>query len=90
MDFSEALKGLKAGKLMARRGWNGKGMAVAYRNGYPDGVPANADTAKAWGVQEGTPFKCYPYLQMRCANGMYQMWLASQTDILAEDWEETK
>jgi hypothetical protein len=29
-----------------------------------------------------------PYLAMRTAQGEYVPWLASQTDILAEDWEE--
>lgn len=90
MDFGQALTLLKQGKLMARSGWNGKGMAVAYQPGYPDGIPANKNTANTWHIPEGTPFKCYPYLQLRCANGMYQMWTASQTDILVDDWEETE
>lgn len=55
-------------------------MFVVYQEVYPDGIPCNEQTAKAIG------FKCRVYLQMRCADDAHQMWLASQSDILAEDW----
>lgn len=86
MRFGEALRQAKSGKQIARKGWNGKGMAVAYQPGYPDGVPCNKNTADVWNIPEGSIFRCQPYLQMRCVDGTYQMWLASQSDILAEDW----
>lgn len=87
MGFGQALVALKAGHHVARRGWNGKNMAVAYQKGYPDGVPCNRQTADVWHMKEGESFKVRPYLQMRCADGTYQMWLASQSDILTDDWE---
>lgn len=86
LTFSEALEAVKDGELIAREGWNGKGMAVAYQQGYPIGIPCNQNTAETWKIQPGTVFKCRPYLQMRCADGTYQMWVASQTDLLADDW----
>ena len=86
MNFGDALVVLKQGKRVARKGWNGKNMSVAYQKGYPDGIPCNKNTAQAWGMEEGELFKCRPYLQMRCADGTFQMWLASQSDILADDW----
>lgn len=86
MNFGDALVVLKQGKRVARSGWNGKNMSVAYQKGYPEGIPCNKNTAEAWGMQEGELFKCRPYLQMRCADGTFQMWLASQSDILADDW----
>lgn len=86
MNFGDALVLLKQGKRVARKGWNGKNMSVAYQKGYPDGIPCNKNTAQAWGMEEGELFKCRPYLQMRCADGTFQMWLASQSDILADDW----
>lgn len=86
MNFGDALVALKQGKRVARSGWNGKNMSVAYQKGYPEGIPCNKNTAQAWGMQEGELFKCRPYLQMRCADGTFQMWLASQSDILADDW----
>lgn len=86
MNFGLAIEAAKMGKRIARKGWNGKNMSVAYQKGYPDGIPCNKNTAEAWGMQEGELFKCRPYLQMRCADGTFQMWLASQSDILADDW----
>ena len=58
--------------------------SVFYKNIY--GIPCNKNTAEAFGYEEGTLFKCRPYLQMRCADGTHQMWTASQSDILADDW----
>ena len=86
MNFGLAIEAAKKGARIARRGWNGKGMSVAYQKGYPDGIPCNKNTAEAWGMKEGELFKCNPYLQMRCADGSFQMWVASQSDILADDW----
>jgi hypothetical protein len=87
MNFGLAIEACKMGKRITRTGWNGKGMFVVYQKGYPDGIPCNEQTAKAFGYEPGTLFKCRPYLQMRCADGTHQMWLASQSDILADDWQ---
>lgn len=86
MNFGLAIEAAKKGKKIARRGWNGKGMWVVYRTGYPDGIPCNKNTADAVGIPEGSLFKVRPYLQMKCVDGSFQMWLASQSDILADDW----
>ena len=87
MTFGLAIEVAKRGHKITRRGWNGKGMWVVYRTGYPEGIPCNKNTAEAVGIPEGTLLKVRPYLQMRCADGSFQMWLASQSDILEEDWE---
>ena len=87
-DFSEALRRVKGGKHIQREGWNGKGMFVVYQRGYPDGIPINKNTAGAIGEPEGTVHKFLPYLIMRTAQAEFVPWLASQTDILAEDWGE--
>lgn len=86
LDFSEALKQVKAGKRIARDGWNGKGMFVVYQKAYPQGIPCNKQTAQAWGLNEGDLFKCEPYLQIKMANGSHSMWVPSINDVLAEDW----
>jgi hypothetical protein len=86
LTFGHAIEAAKAGKRIARAGWNDKNMFVVYQPGYPEGIPCNANTAAAFGYDLGENFKCRPYLQMRCADGMHQMWLASQSDILEEDW----
>lgn len=87
MNFGLAIEAAKRGAKITRRGWNGKGMWVIYRTGYPEGIPCNKNTADAVGIPEGTLFKVRPYLQMKCVDGSFQMWLASQSDILADDWE---
>lgn len=87
MNFGLAIEAAKKGAKITRRGWNGKGMWVVYRTGYPDGIPCNKNTAEAVGIPEGSLFKVRPYLQMKCVDGSFQMWLASQSDILADDWE---
>lgn len=86
MDFSEALRAVKNGSKIARTGWNGKNMEIVYQKGYPDGIAINANTAQATGLDEGTVCKFLPYLMMRTVDGSFVPWLASQTDVLAEDW----
>ena len=60
---------------------------LVYQKGYPDGIPCNLQTAKAWGMNEGDLFKCDPYLQIKTADGSHAMWVPSIGDILAEDWQ---
>lgn len=85
MNFGKALELLKAGKLVAREGWNGKGMFVYL-------VPGSNFTvsrAPLLGIfPEGTEIKYHAHIDMRTADGQCVPWLASQTDILAEDWQE--
>lgn len=85
-SFSEALELLKTGLKLGRAGWNGKGMWIALQKAYPAGIPINKNTAEATGLPEGTVCKFLPYLMMKTAGGEFVPWLASQTDILAEDW----
>jgi Protein of unknown function (DUF2829) len=86
MDFSQALIELKSGKRVARTGWNGKGMYVAYQAGYPSGIAINANTSRAIGQPEGAICRFLPYLMLRTADGAFVPWLISQTDALADDW----
>lgn len=71
-SFGQALTLLKTGKRMARSGWNGKGMFVFLVPGiYPDGTTSNY----------------HAHIDMKTADGQVVPWLASQTDVLAEDWQ---
>lgn len=87
MDFSDALNILKDGERVCRKGWNGKGMWLALQKGYPEGTPANKNSASAYKIPEGTIIKVLPYIVMKTADDCFVPWLASQTDILANDWE---
>lgn len=72
LDFGTALALLKKGEKVARLGWNGKGMWLCYIN------PGNA-MCKGFDMQ--------PCIGMKTAdNKMQPGWLASQADMLAEDW----
>lgn len=84
--FGDALDLMKSGCRMTRDGWNGKGLSVVYQKAYPDGIPCNAQTAKAWGMKEGDTFRCEPYLQISTVDGSHAMWVPSIRDCMATDW----
>ena len=84
IDFGTALKMLKAGERVLRRGWNGKGMWLALVTG--DDWKLNfrgPPWLKGCGDLGHTML---PWIAMRTVQGGLVPWLASQTDILAEDW----
>lgn len=83
MDFSQALIEIKAGKKVAREGWNGKGMFVFF----VPGSTFNVNRPPLLGIYpEGTEVNYHAHIDMKTADGMIVPWLASQTDVLAEDW----
>ena len=85
-DFSTALILLQRGVSVTRKGWNGKGLRVVYQKAYPNGIPCNSQTAKAWDMKEGDLFKCDPYFQINTTDGSHAMWVPSIRDLLATDW----
>ena len=78
MPFSHALEAVKQGKKIARNGWNGKNMWVRFmpRTELPLNVPLTHPLL----VIE------YPEGHPACLDGSCIPWLASQTDMLSEDW----
>jgi hypothetical protein len=86
-SFGAAIENLQSGLRVTRRGWNGRGMFLFFMPGYPNGVPANEATARAMGLAVGETVIVRPYLAMRTVDGSIVPWLASQTDVLATDWE---
>jgi hypothetical protein len=84
LNFGQALEALKVGQRVAREGWNGKGMFLYHvpANAYP----AQTDIAKAfWGADSKVPYGAY--IAMKTAQENVVPWLASQTDVLADDWQ---
>jgi hypothetical protein len=83
MNFGHALELLKQGFKVARTGWNGKGMFLYYvpAAAYP---PSTEIAKKAFG-DEDVPYGAY--IAMKTAQGNVVPWLASQTDMLSDDWE---
>jgi hypothetical protein len=79
MNFGQALHELKAGRRVARQGWNGKGIFIELRR--PD------ENSKMT-----SPYIFIDTTGLQTDNGAAPKsrvpWLASQTDMLAEDWQD--
>lgn len=88
-SFGRAIEALKSGQCVARAGWNGKGMWLVLVPGTPKAE-----------LREGSPYRAasglesceiLPHIDMWTVNAegrraMLPGWVASQTDMLAEDW----
>ena len=77
MNFGEAIEALKDGRKVARKGWNGRGIFIELQ--VPDSHSKMThpyiyiDTTGLQTDNSYAPKDLVP-------------WLASQTDMLAEDW----
>jgi hypothetical protein len=84
MNFGEAINAMREGKQVQRAGWNGKNQyielatKISYVNTKGEVVNANHDAIGNQAVAfVGT-------------SGVQLGWLASQADMLAEDWKEVE
>lgn len=77
MDFGDVIKAMKNDhkEAFARKGWNGKGMWIALF--MPESEITDGDME----------YEMQPFIVMKTAQGTLVPWLASQTDMLADDWE---
>ena len=83
MDFGSAISHVKNGGRVARSGWNGKDMYVFLATDVE--FHTDADISEFCGSADGVYVT--DVLVLRTAKGNLQPgWLASQSDILAEDW----
>ena len=95
--FGQAIGSLKHGFLVRRKGWNGKGMFLFLRpfDSLKDGFIIDTVKSLPWSFKEWV--KAHPsaegerlftaYICMKAADGsIVNGWLASQTDMLSEDW----
>lgn len=80
-DFGEAIRRLKQGEKLTRDGWNGKNQFIALgmhiRFDVGDRAPGE------WAVHGDIGSKAVIFFGTR---GTQVGWLASQADMLAEDW----
>lgn len=86
LDFGAALMLLKSGFKVARKGWNGKGMFI-----FLIGEKANASSVSSR-FRGREPIKALPSIGMYTTDAsgrkaLLNGWLASQTDMLSNDWE---
>lgn len=94
MNFGEAIEAAKSGQRIQRAGWNGRGMFVYMERG----SIAQRNLPKVADDVGGVPLRLFdfggngdrtrnPCLVMISAAGVeVPGWLASQTDMVAEDW----
>ena len=88
MNFGQAIEALKQGKKVSRAGWNGKGMWLVLVPGTEEVRFIEGSPYQKAGLTTGT---ILPHIDMYTVNSegrraMLPGWLASQTDMLAEDW----
>lgn len=80
MSFGEAIEAAKAGHKISRKGWNGKGQYVELASSISytrsNGEVVNADHSAIGN-------RAFAFIG---TSGVQMGWLASQADMLAEDW----
>lgn len=82
-DFGEAIRWLKHGFKVSRMGWNGKRQFIYYVR--PGNYKPCTDAARTIVNEDGNvPYR--DYIAIYTVQGTVVPWVASQTDILAEDW----
>lgn len=91
MTFGLAIEALKRGDRVARAGWNGKGMWLLLVPGTPEAVLREGTPYAKALAPEHTSCEILPHIDMWTTNAsgrraMLPGWLASQSDMLAEDW----
>lgn len=85
MNFGEVIAGLKSGRRYQRVGWNGKNMFIFLVPGSTFKV--NREPLLSI-LGEGAEVEYHAHIDMKTAQGYVVPWLASQADMLAEDWQE--
>ena len=88
-DFGFAIQSLKEGKRVTRKGWNGKGMflwlkpATTIKSDWCKDPMLKSIVDANGGEMEALGTICMKTADNKILTG----WLASQTDMLSEDWE---
>jgi hypothetical protein len=88
VTFGLAIEALKSGRKVARKGWNGKGMWLILVPGSENVKPVAGTPYSKAGLTE---VQILPHIDMYTTDitgrrAMLPGWLASQTDMLSEDW----
>ena len=92
LTFGEAIEALRAGKKVARKGWNGKGMFVFKQVPSPiskDIVPKMTSlpqSVKDEFIRRDQGPNYVNQLALVQPDGRVDSWVASSSDIFAEDW----
>jgi hypothetical protein len=85
LNFGDAIEALKSGNKVARLGWNGRGMWLLLVAGSKGIRPVAGTPYSNAGLTDKVDIEAH--IDMHTAQGNMQPgWLASQTDMLADDW----
>ena len=85
MNFGEAIEALREGRSAKRKGWNGKNQFIFLVKG----TDLQKVLEYGYGEYLGEP-TIVDVLAIKTASNQIQIgWLATQTDMLAKDWEIT-
>lgn len=87
MDFGAALAALKGSKRVARAGWNGYGQWLVLVPASAIRVEGSRPLGKAAPELVGQEVRYGAHIDIKTVQGTIVPWLASQTDMLAEDWQ---
>jgi hypothetical protein len=96
MGFGGAVVALKQGLRVARAGWNGKGMFIYLKEGSspvlsPSVASIDGISSRLFNLGDTGSTTRLPCLCMKVASGnQLEGWLASQSDMLADDWTIVK
>lgn len=83
-NFGWALQQIRRGLRAYRDGWNGIGMFVFL----VQGSTFKVNRPPLLGIYpEGTEINYHPHIDMRTVSGTIVPWVASQSDMLATDWQ---
>jgi hypothetical protein len=83
LSFSNALEALKVNKKVSRAGWNGRGMFLFL----VPGSTFEVNRKPLLGIYpSGTTINYRDHIDMKTVDGEIVPWVASQTDLLAQDW----
>jgi hypothetical protein len=83
LSFSRALELIKLGHKVARKGWGDNGMFVFL----VPGSTFQVNRPPLLGIYpEGTTINYRPHIDMKTADGQIVPWVASQSDLIEEDW----
>ena len=83
-DFGWALRALKLGKSVTRAGWNGENQALVLIPGSTFVVEKGRPLARH--IPVGKTQNYLPHIDILTAHGDMVPWLASQGDVLGDDW----
>lgn len=86
-DVGWAVREMRSGHRVRRAGWNGKGMWLAFVTGDSWELRKGSIPLDVFHSVARDTDKFAPWIGMRTADRQFVPWLASQTDLLAEDWE---